>query len=357
MSDPAATGMALTSESMSDQIRHILWAYLHRRDVQRLLVNVAIIVLIGTFVHYNTGLFWTVRNLQAISVQIAVVTIVACAMTFVMIAGHIDVSVPAVVVLGGIVAGLAIKAGAPVWLAFILAIVAGGGIGMVNAFLVLGVGITSLIATIGTMYGTLGLANLLTNGLPIAGLPAEFKIVGQGSILGVPIALPMILAVVGVFVAIQVLTLFGRWVVAVGSNSRASFLNGVSVAKTTTLCFILTGLAAGWAGVMYSSRLGNPSPQLDQSLLFSVIVAIVIGGTSLHGGEGSIVGTFVGAILIGTVNNSLNLLGISTFYYYIFLGALLVASVGLDTITRRDAFHGFRRKFLRAGPAAGAGSA
>jgi ribose/xylose/arabinose/galactoside ABC-type transport system permease subunit len=105
---------------------------------------------------------------------------------------------------------------------------------------------------------------------------------------------------------------------------------------------------------MYSSRLGNPSPQLDQGLLFSVIVAIVIGGTSLHGGEGSVLGTFVGAILIGTVNNGLNLLGISTFYYYISLGILLVASVGLDTALRRDAFHRLRRRLQRAGPTAGA---
>ena len=153
---------------------------------------------------------------------------------------------------------------------------------------------------------------------------------------------------------IQAFTLFGRWVVAVGSNSRASFLNGVNVTRTTAFCFILTGLAAGWAGVMYSSRLGNPSPQLDQGLLFAVIVAIVIGGTSLHGGEGSVIGTFVGAVLIGVVNNGLNLMGISTFYYYILLGILLVASVGSDTILRRDGFHNMRRRFQRSRPAVGA---
>ena len=351
MSDNASASAAVAAEPSIGRVRHFLWTYLQRRDVQRLLVNITIILAIGSYVHINTGLFWTVRNWEAISVQIAVVTIVACAMTLVMIAGHIDVSVPATVVLGGIVAGLAIKAGAPVWLAFLLAILAGGGVGILNAFLVLGIGITSLIATIGTMYGVLGLANILTNGLPIAGLPAEFKIVGQGDIFGVPIALPMILLIVGFFVGIQALTRFGRWVVAVGSNSRASYLNGVSVTRTTAMCFIFTGLAAGWAGVMYSSRLGNPSPQLDQGLLFSVIVAIVIGGTSLHGGEGSVLGTFVGAILIGTVNNSLNLLGISTFYYYISLGVLLVASVGFDTVLRRDAFHNFRRRFQRARPA------
>lgn len=355
MSDHSSAPAADAPEAFGDQLRHLLWSYLQRRDVQRLLINISLIVVIGTIVHINTGLFWKVSNWEAISVQIAVVTIVACAMTLVMIAGHIDVSVSAIVVLGGIVAGLAIKAGAPIWLAFLMAVLAGGGIGVLNAILVLGVGITSLIATIGTLYGTLGLANLLTNGLPVAGLPEEFRYVGQGDFLGLPVSLWLIVLVVGVFVAIQAFTLFGRWVVAVGSNSRASFLNGVSVARTTALCFILTGLAAGWAGVMYSSRLGNPSPQLDQALLFQVIVAIVIGGTSLHGGEGSVLGTFVGAVLIGVVNNGLNLMGISTFYYYILLGALLVVSVGSDTILRRDGFHNFRRRFQRAGSSASAG--
>ena len=106
---------------------------------------------------------------------------------------------------------------------------------------------------------------------------------------------------------------------------------------------------------MYASRLGNPAPSLDNGLLFSVIVAIVIGGTSLQGGQGSVLGTFVGAILIGTVNNALNLLGISTFYYYISLGVLLVASVGFDTALRRDSVRVLRRTLLgRVRPAAGA---
>jgi ribose/xylose/arabinose/galactoside ABC-type transport system permease subunit len=355
MSEPLATASRPAAPPAGSAWRHSLAARLQRRDVQRLIMNITIILVIGTYVHANTGLFWTVRNWQAISVQIAVVTIVAVAMTLVMIAGHIDASVSGTVVLGGITAGLLITHGFPVWLAFLAATLVGGAVGLLNAFLVVGVGITSLIATIGTLYGTLGFANILTNGLPVAGLPQEFRIVGQGTIVGVPIALPMILLIVGVFAAIQGLTLFGRWVVAVGSNSRAAYLNGVNVTRTTVLCFVLTGLAAGWGGIMYASRLGNPAPSLDNGLLFSVIVAIVIGGTSLQGGQGSVIGTFVGAILIGTVNNALNLLGISTFYYYISLGVLLVASVGFDTALRRDSVHVLRRTLLgRVRPAAGA---
>lgn len=319
------------------KVIHTIRIRLLRRDLQRLLANLLVIIIIGSVVHVRTGLFWRISNWQAISVQIAVVTICACAMTLVMIAGHIDVSVPGMVVLGGIVAGLLIRDFEfPVWLAFGFAVVAGAIVGLFNAGLVLGVGITSLIATIGTLYMTQGVANLLTNGLPIAGLPASFMTVGGGRISGVPWAVPIIVIVVGLFGIIQRFTLLGRWIVATGSNRQSAFLNGVNVLRTTTVCFVLSGAASGFGGVFYSSRLGNPAPLLDDLLLFQVIVAIVLGGTSLFGGEGSVIGTLLGAVLIGTVNNVLNLMGISTFWQYISLGVLLILSVGLDTVLRRE---------------------
>jgi ribose/xylose/arabinose/galactoside ABC-type transport system permease subunit len=301
-------------------------------------------LIIGLIVNVRSGgLFFTVHNLSAISIQIAVVTIVACAMTLVMIAGSIDVSVSGIVVLTGVAGGLLIVHGVPMWLAFVLATVCGMLVGLVNSFLVLTIGITSLIATIGTLYVTQGVANLLTNGLPIAGLPLNFSTVGAGSFGPVPIALPMIIGIVGLFVCIQRFTVLGRYAVATGSNPQGAFLNGVNVRLTTTLCFVLSGAAAGWGGVVYASRVGTPSPVVDNDLLFQVIVAIVIGGTSLFGGEGSVFGTLLGSILIGTVNNGLDLLGISTYWQYIALGALLTVSVGIDTVARRESVYRLSR--------------
>lgn len=329
------------------RVAHWLGNQLYKREVQRALANIAIILMIGSYVQYKTGLFFTTRNFQALSIQIAVVTIVACAMTLIMIAGHIDVSVSGTAVLSGCIAGLLIiNGGLPVWLAFILASLSGVLVGLLNAFLVQAVGITSLIATIGTLYATQGVANLLTNGLPIGGLPLSFGTIGSGYLWGQPIALWMILGSVAIFVGIQRYTLLGRYAIATGSDPEAAFLNGVNVRRTTTLCFALSGLAAGWGGVVYASRLGNPAPVLDNDLLFQVIVAIVIGGTSLFGGEGSVFGTFLGSVLIGVVNNALNLLGVSTFWQYIALGVLLVASVGLDTVLRRESAYRFRRAFM-----------
>lgn len=332
---------------------------LYKREVQRAIANIVIILAIGAFVQSQNGLFFTSRNFQALSIQIAVVTIVACAMTLVMIAGHIDVSVSGTVVLSGCVAGLLIvNVGLPLPIAFALATLSGLVVGLVNAFLVQALGITSLIATIGTLYACQGVANILTNGLPIGGLPLDFGMIGSGYFIGQPIALWMIILVVLLFVGIQRYTLLGRYAIATGSDKQAAFLNGVNVVRTTTLCFVLTGLAAGWGGVVYASRLGNPAPVLDNDLLFQVIVAVVIGGTSLFGGEGSVFGTFLGAVLTGVVNNALNLLGVSTYWQYIALGVLLVASVGLDTVLRRESAYrvmrGIVARFSRRPVPAGA---
>lgn len=317
------------------------------RDTQKLLVNIGLILAIGAFVHVvGGGKFFTVRNIDSLIVQISVVTIIACAMTYVMVAGAIDVSVPGIVVLSGVVAGLLIVGGAPMWLAFVLATLTGVVVGLINSFLVIGVGITSLIATIGSLYVTQGVANLLTNGVPVIGLPLSFSDVGSGYIGPIPIPLPIVLFVVVLLVLIQKFTRFGRHTIATGSNPQAAFLNGVNVQRTLTICFMLSGAAAGWGGVMYASRIGNPAPAIDNDLLFQVIVAIVIGGTGLTGGQGSVLGTFVGAVLIGVVNQSLNLLGVSTFWQYLALGVLLVLSVGSDEIMRRDSVRDVQRRFF-----------
>jgi ribose/xylose/arabinose/galactoside ABC-type transport system permease subunit len=319
------------------------------RDIQRLIVNIALILLIGTITHVTGGgKFFTIRNIDALVVQISVVTIIACAMTLVMVAGAIDISVPGIVVLSGVIAGLLIVQGIPMWLSFALATLTGVLVGLINSFLVIVVGITSLIATIGSLYVTQGVANLLTNGLPIVGLPLSFPEVGSGYVGGVPIPLPIMIGVVVVFVAIQKFTRFGRYTVATGSNPQAAFLNGVNIRRTLTICFVLSGAAAGWGGVMYASRIGNPAPVVDNDLLFQIIVAIVIGGTGLTGGQGSVLGTFFGAVLIGVVNQSLNLLGVSTFWQYIALGGLLVFSVGSDEIMRRSSVRDFRRRIFSA---------
>lgn len=333
---PAARSDSGGGRAIRDWLRH--------RQVQRGLANVAALILIGAFVQLRTGDFFTTRNLNNLCVQIVVIVIIACAETFVMIAGAIDVSVAGTAVLAGVASGLFIQQGMSLPVAFLLATVLGALIGAVNSALVVRVGITSLVATIGTLYVCQGVANLLTNGIPISGLPSSYSLLGTGFISYVPVALPMIVAVVLGFAAVQRWTVLGRHIIAAGSNSRAAFLAGVKVNRTVTWCFIICGAAAGWGGVVYASRLGAPIPVADNDLLFQVIVACVVGGTSLTGGEGSIIGTMIGAVLIGTLNNGLDLLGVSTYWQNVALGVLLVSAVGFDVALRRDSFFALRRR-------------
>jgi ribose transport system permease protein len=320
-----------------------LRAAARQRQVQRTIANLIALLILGLVVQVKTGDFFTARNLESLCVQIVVVAIIAAAETLVMVAGAIDVSVSGIAVLTGIVAGLLAK-DMPLAPAFALATVVGLVAGYLNAVMVVRIGITSLIATIGMLYVSQGAANLLTNGIPIAGLPISFSTVGDGFAFGgVPWALPMIILVGGALAAVQRWTVLGRHAVAAGSNPRAAFLAGVNVNRTITLCFCISGAAAGWGGVVYASRIGAPVPVVDNDLLFQVIVACVVGGTSLTGGEGSVIGSIIGAVLVGALNNGLDLLGVSTYWQDVALGLLLVLAVGLDVGLRRDSVFNLKR--------------
>ena len=345
MNETTGTGVGeLAVSSASGGLRQALWIRLHDADFQRLLINVSVILIIGLFVQTQTGRFFIPRNLESLSIEIAVMTICAAAETLVMVAGQIDVSIAGVVAMTGVVAGMLITGGVPMWLAFLLATLVGMGVGVVNGILVIGVRIPAFIATVGTLFVAQGAASLFTNGLTIVGVPQDFGVIGSGYIGGeIPFALPIILITVSILVAIQRYTVFGRHVVAVGSNLPAAYLNGVNVNWTLMRCFMISGLVAGWGGVMYASRLGNPTPVVDSLLLFQCIVAVVVGGTSMTGGQGSVLGTFVGCILIGVLNNALNLLGVSTFYQYLALGVLLVASVASGELLRPQTMQQIRQ--------------
>ena len=344
--DSSALGVSVIESDSLGGFRHGLVARLHNRQVQRMLVNIAAIFGIGIYVQVAAGQFFTVRIIENISVAIAVIAIIACAETLVMIAGAIDISVAGTVVMAGIIGGLCVEHGMPIWLAVIVCTLFGALVGLFNSALVVVIGVTSLIATIGTLYVTQGIANLLTNGIPVAGLPPTFSNLGNGFIGSVPNSAVIILIAVGFFLGLQRFTVFGRYVTAAGSNAQSAFLNGINVRLTLTGCFVLCGATSGFAGMVYASRVGTPVPAVDNDLLFQVIVACVVGGTSLFGGEGSVFGTFLAAVLIGVLYTALDLLGVSTFWQYIALGILLVLAVGLDVGLRHDTVVNLRRRLL-----------
>ncbi|MDR1189028.1 MAG: ABC transporter permease [Bifidobacteriaceae bacterium] len=331
----AAAGKRRGNQPGALNVRLALWV--HNRAVVRPLVNLSAALVVGIIVQIATDTFFVQRNLMGLFVQMAVVATIACPMALVMVTGSIDVSVGGIVVLSGVVAGLLSHAGAPLWVAFGVATLVGVLVGYINSVLVIYLEITSMIATIGTMYVCQGAANILTNGLPVPGVAKNYSALGSGRLWDlIPYQAPITIGVVVLFVLIQRYTVLGRHAIATGSNLEGAFLNGVNVRRTLTLCFLLSGLVSGFGGVLYSSRIGNPMPVMDQDLLFQVIVSCVVGGIVLTGGEGTVFGAFTGAILIVVLNNALNLLGVSTFWQYVSLGLLLVIAVGLDKVRLGD---------------------
>jgi ribose/xylose/arabinose/galactoside ABC-type transport system permease subunit len=284
----------------------------------------------------------TAANLTNVLRQVAAVVIVGAAVTPLMVSGGLDLSVGGVVALSGILAAH-LSQSMPLPIAFAIAIAAGAAVGLVNGLLVVGVGINSVIATLGTMYVSRGSALLFTGGQPVYQVPPGYSALGAGYILGIPNPVWVMLVVVAVFTILERRTLLGKYAVASGSNSLAAFLCGVPVRRTQMGLYVLSGMMAGLAGVLISSRLKSGLPTVGVGFEFDVIVATVLGGTSLAGGEGTIIGMLVGAIIVGVLNNGLNLLGVPSFWQIVAQGSVLVLAVALDVTLRKQRMRVRRR--------------
>lgn len=292
--------------------------------------------------------FVGINNVQNVLRQVAVTAIVAAAVTLVMVSGGLDLSVGGVVALSGVSAALLVASGMPVWLGFLAGVVVGLLVGLVNGLLVVGLGINSVIATLGTMTMTRGIAQLLTNGSPVHQVPSEFRWLGTGFFGPIPIPVVIMVIVVVAFIIIQKRTLLGKYTFAIGSNVDAARLSGIRVNKVRIQVFVLAGGMAGLGGVILASRLNSGQPNAGLGFEFAVIVAAVLGGTSLAGGEGRVSGTLVGALIVAVLGNGLNLLGVQTFWQNVVEGAVLILAVALDILLRKI---GRRRTPVAAGSA------
>jgi ribose transport system permease protein len=316
---------------MSEAIR----ARLSAPTTQKVLVNLLILVAlwIGLSLTADNFLDWT--NAQNILRQISVVAIVASAATLVMVGGGLDLSVGGIAAISGVGAALIAAHGASTGTAFVLGGLIGVGLGLVNGLLIVSLGMNPVIATLGTLYVSRGAANLLSGGLPIYDVPTNWSSLGTGFTFGVPTPAVILAIVVVLLWAVQRFTLLGKYAVAVGSNFEAARLTGIRVDRVRIGLYVISGAAAGLGGIVLTSILNSGQPTAGGGLEFDVIVAAILGGTSLTGGQGSVIGTLIGALIIGTVNNGLNLLGVQTFWQTIVQGVILVAAVGLDLLVQR----------------------
>lgn len=280
--------------------------------------------------------FLRIENLQNILDQQSATIIVAAAGTLVLIAGGIDLSVGATYALASVTAGTIASQGGPVWLAVLGAIVVGLVVGIANGILVTRFRINSLIATLAMSFVVGGVASLVTQGnLVIAFGRTDFQAIASTRSLGLTGAAWAMIVFAIVMGVLLAATTFGRYVYATGGNAEAARLGGVAVDRIRVATFALSGLAAGLAGMLDTSRVLSAQANSGTFLAFTVLAGIVVGGTSILGGEGAVWRTVVGCLFIALIGNGFNLLGLDPFYRQITLGGILLVAVGIDAWSRR----------------------
>ncbi|MEF3405099.1 ABC transporter permease [Agromyces sp. CCNWLW203] len=301
---------------------------LRMRETGLLLILLALIIVMS----FASPYFLTLANIEAMAMAFAVEGIVVVGMTILLISGGIDLSVGSVTALSMVIAGWLFLAGIDPWLASGVALLASIAIGASMGFLVTKVGLNHFVVTLAVMVIARGFCLLLTGGRPLGlySLPDSFKFIGQGSIGPIPVVIILFLAVVIAFDFMLRRTTAFRKVFYTGSNERAAAYSGIRTKRaiflTTTLCSALCGVA----GIIYMARFGSAQPTFGIGMELNVIAAAVIGGASLKGGSGTILGATLGVILLSVVSSSLALLDVSVYWQEIVRGSILLAALLID---------------------------
>lgn len=293
-----------------------------------------VLVLLSTCFSLASPQFLTIGNILNTILQSSVMAIVAIGVTFIVIIGGIDLSSGAAVALVGVLSAGMITQGMPVFVVMIMAVLIGGAIGFFNGVSVAKLSLSPFITTLAVMSMARGLAMAYTNGKTIYNLSDSFSFIGNGSVLGLPI--PVILTGVLFVIAHIVLsrTVFGHQIYAIGGNREAAYLAGIDVRKIEIFVYSLAGCLYGVAAMILTGRLGVALPTVGNGLEMNALAAIVIGGASLYGGKGNMVGTLFGVIIIGVLNNGLNLLNVSPYWTLFIQGFVIFIALLVDVINK-----------------------
>mgnify|MGYP000844158918 CR=1 FL=1 len=309
------------------------------------LIFLAILVVILASLRPN---FLSPFNIFNVMRQIAFIGILAVGMTFVILTAGIDLSVGSLLAFAGIVCasvakgtrgllegGVTDPGGVRVLMAAGAAILVGLAIGLLQGSLIARAGIPAFIVTLGGLGAWRGATLLWSDGQPISSFSDDFKFWGQGFVGPVPIPVIFFLALVIIGQIVLKYTQYGRWIYALGGNPEASRLSGLNVKALTTSVYVISGFCAGLAGFLLTSRLNSAEQVAGQGYELQAIAAVVIGGTSLFGGQGGMIGTLIGAMLIGVLNNGLVILNVSPYYQPIVIGSIIVLSVYIDQLAKK----------------------
>ena len=303
--------------------------------VGRQLGTFAGLIMLCVVLWAATPHFLTVSNLLNVLEQTTLNAVVAVGMTFVIISAGIDLSVGSVLAVAGIGLALALEAGVPAPVAIAIALGIGTGCGLANGLLVTVGRLPPFIATLGMMSVARGVALMLAEGRPISGFPDGFRAIATARVLGIPSPVLITILIYAVAHFVLTRTVFGRTTYAIGGNEEAARLSGVDVRFHKTAVYGVAGLTSAAAAVVLTARLNSAQPTAGTMYELDAIAATVIGGTSLLGGEGSLAGTLIGALIMGVLRNGLNLLNVSSVLQQVVIGVVIIGAVTVDMALKR----------------------
>ncbi|MFN2339788.1 MAG: ABC transporter permease [Halanaerobium sp.] len=315
----------LTNDNNNFNIKSFAYKYVYL--VILLLFVVSLTILSPHFLSYN--------NFINIFRQVSVNFILGVALTYVIITAGIDLSVGSILAFAGVTAGLFLKTGGNFLIAILLALIIGSICGLINGILVSKAKLAPFIATLGMMSIARGLALVITSGSSITIDNRSYTFLGSGAISSIP--MPVIIAIIVLIISSFVLrkTWFGRYLYAIGGNHEASRLSGIKVDKLIMITYTISGFLSGLAAVVLTARLWSAPPIAGQGYELDAIASAVIGGASLMGGKGTILGTLYGAMVIGIIRNGLNLLGVSSFLQQVVIGVIIILAVFMDKLRNK----------------------
>jgi ribose/xylose/arabinose/galactoside ABC-type transport system permease subunit len=307
---------------MKISISHILRSY-------GILIAFVLIVIAMAIL---SPVFLTVTNVLNVIRQSSIYGIMAIGMTFVILTGGIDLSVGSILAIAGAIAAGTIKSGMGLALTILIALAIGLVCGLLNGVIVTLGRITPFVVTLGMMSIARGLTLIYTKGYPISGFHEAFRFIGGGDLIAIPF--PIIVFIITTVVAWLILTQMrlGRYTYAIGGNEETVKLSGINANLYKTIVYMISGITSAISALILTSRLNSAEPVAGQGYELDVIAAVVIGGTSLMGGRGSVWGTLIGALLIGVINNGMNLLGISPYFQLVVKGVIIIGAVLLDRL-------------------------
>jgi len=300
------------------------------------LATFVVFFFIFVFLSIASPSFLTAENLIGLLRQVSMLMIASVGMTFLIIAGGIDLSIGSSNAVTGVVCALLVaRLGLPVSVGILAGILCGGALGLVNGLMVTQVRLPPLLATLGMMVALRGGAFLITGGHTIYGVPTAYLWIGRGYVGFIPVPVLIMLAIFVVYLFVQKRTRFGLYMYAIGGDRVASRRAGINDRLFTVLAYVNTGLLVGLSGVIASSRFGAALPNAGLNFEMDVITAVVIGGTSIFGGLGRLGGTLLGVLIIGMITNGMLLLDIHSYWQQVAKGLILIIAVGAETIKQK----------------------